>query len=137
MPAEIHGGDEHSLTRFESAHVFSDFRYFPGDVAAKDVRQFHSGQPLAYPYIQMIQRARPYTDHHLILAQRRIGDLLIAQNFRATELMNADCFHKKSPVSTNQRQAYWLGSGIPNPCRIRELTTKSAGVVTGLLHVGV
>src|SRR5208283_952854 len=68
VPAEMHRGHQYSLTCLESADILTDFRYFAGYVAPQNVRQFHSGQPLAYPYIQMIQRARSHANHYLVLA---------------------------------------------------------------------
>ena len=54
----------------------------------ENVRQFHSGQSLAHPQVQMVHRARFHADQHLILARLRIGDVFVAKNFRTTEFVN-------------------------------------------------
>ena len=77
----------------KSGDVLADFDDFTRDVAAEDVRQFHAGQSLAHPDIEMVERAGPHPDQDLIFARLRIGDVFVLQNFGATELMEADGFH--------------------------------------------
>ena len=47
----------------------------------------------------MVQRAGADPDQDLVLAQLRIRNLLVLENFRTAELMNADCFHRVVPLT--------------------------------------
>ncbi len=93
MSAEMHGRKQHALPGLESADVLAHLDDLARDVAAENVRQLHSRQPLAHPDIEMIQRTRAHAHQHLILARLRIGHIFVSQNFRPAELMNADGFH--------------------------------------------
>jgi hypothetical protein len=44
----------------------------------------------------MVQRARAHADEDLIFARLGIADVFICENFRSTELMNANGFHGDS-----------------------------------------
>ena len=107
MPTKMHRRKQHSLARLESPNVLAHLEYFAGNVAAQNVRQLHARQSLAYPHIQMIERARPHPYQHLIFAQLRVGNIFVCQNLRSAELMNTNCFHRASPVSfdANMRSA--------------------------------
>ena len=58
MSAEVHRSDQHTLSRFKSADVFSSFDDFARDVAAENVRQFDSRQSLAHPDVEVIEGTR-------------------------------------------------------------------------------
>ena len=94
MPTEMHGREQHSLAGLEPAKVFANLNNFAGNIAAEDVRRLDAGQSLAHPHIQMVQRARPYPQQHLIFTRLGIGNIFINQNFWPTKLMNADCLHR-------------------------------------------
>ena len=63
----------------------------------ENVRQFHAGQFLSHPQVQMIHRARFHADQHLILTRLWIGNVLVLKNLRTTEFMNDSGFHDGSP----------------------------------------
>src|SRR5580704_9639248 len=98
MPAEIHGCKQHTLPGLESAglefaNVLTQFDDLSGDITAENVRQLHPWQTLPHPHIEMIQRASAHPHQHLIFSRLRIGHVLVSENFRPTELMNANGFH--------------------------------------------
>jgi hypothetical protein len=60
------------------------------------VRQIHPREAFAYEQVKVVHRTSTNTDEDLVLTRPRIGYILIGENFRSTELMNADCFHEGS-----------------------------------------
>src|ERR1700739_3526344 len=98
----MHGSEQDSLSRFEVGDVLADLHDFASDVAAEDMRQVDTGQSLAYPNIEMIKSTGPDADENLVLARLGIGDILVDENFRATEVMDADGFHGDSSESTGR-----------------------------------
>src|SRR3984893_8749858 len=101
---EMHGGYQHPLTRFEPGHVLSDFGHFACDVAAQNVRQLHARQSFSHPEVQMIQRAGSHSHQHLVLARLWIRYIFVSENFRTTELMNANRFHESRSWSRPRRR---------------------------------
>src|SRR5208282_111312 len=102
-PAEHHGREQHALTRFESADVLADLGHFACDVASENVRQLHPRQSLAHPDIEMVERAGPHPNQHLIFTRLGIGHVFVSEDFGTTELMNANGFH--DGLSTISRNA--------------------------------
>jgi hypothetical protein len=101
VSAKVHGSDQDALADRKPGDIFADLSDLSGDVAAEDVRQFHARQTLAHPHVEMIERAGFHPHQHLILARLRVRDVFVRQNFRATELMNANGSHKASLLRSN------------------------------------
>jgi hypothetical protein len=62
------------------------------------MRQFHPGQALAHPKIEMVQRTGPHTHKNIILAQSRLGDIFVLQHLGAAKLVETDGFHIQFPA---------------------------------------
>src|ERR1700678_77376 len=99
MVTEDHGRQQDAPARLEVGNVLARLDHFAGNVTAEDVRQCYPAQPAAYPEIKMVQGACTYTNQDMVLAQNRIGSVFILENFRTSELMNANCFHRAIPRS--------------------------------------
>ncbi len=93
---EMHGRKQHALSRFEVGDVLADFDNLAGSVAAEDVRQVNAGQSFAHPDVEMVQSASPHAYEDLVFARLGIGNVFVGENFRPTELMNANGFHGDS-----------------------------------------
>src|SRR5208282_2173150 len=93
MITEMHGRKQHALSGLEVGDVLADLDNFAGGVTAEDMRQVNAGQSFAHPYVEMVQSARAHADEDLVFARLGIGNVFVGQNFRPTELMNADGFH--------------------------------------------
>src|ERR1019366_7695457 len=61
----------------------------------------------------MVQRARAYTDEDLIFARIGIGNVFVDEDFRSTELMNANGFHGRSCKFRWQIEPYTLAQTTP------------------------
>ncbi len=81
------------MARLESGDVFTNFDNLTGHVATEDMRQFHSRDAFANPQIEVIHRACFDANEYLVFAWLRIRDVLVAENFRPTEFVNANGFH--------------------------------------------
>ncbi len=103
--AEMHGRQQYSLPRLEAGDVLADFDDLSCDVRPQNVRQGHSGQTFADPEIDMVQGAGLDADQNLVLARLGIGHIFVAQNFRTTEFMDADGFHRSSAMKSNYHRA--------------------------------
>ena len=53
--------------------MYRHLGYLAGNIAAEDVRQLHSGQSLANEQVEMVQRAGPHPNEHLVFAQLGSG----------------------------------------------------------------
>ena len=106
--AKNHGRQQHPLAGLASADVFPGFDHFARHIAAQDVGQLDTGQPFANPEVQMVQRAGLDANEHLILAGLGVGYVLVAENFRTPELVNADGFHNGNPLDPARRSAETL-----------------------------
>ena len=93
MPAKVHGSNQNALARFEICDVFTNLGNLPGDIAAQNMRQFYARQSLADPDVEMIEGACLHPHQHLIFARLRIRHVFVHQDFRPSELMNANSFH--------------------------------------------
>ena len=98
MIAEAHGRDENALADFEIGNIFADFNNFSGRIGAENMRQVDAGEALPHPNIEMVERACADADEDLIFARLGVGDGLVLEDFRATELVNADGFHGGAPI---------------------------------------
>ena len=97
----------------KSADILPDLRNLARNIAAENVRQFHAGQSLAHPHIEMIERARLHSHQHLIFARLRIGNVFIHQDFGSAELMNADGFHVHFlPVKVTLTQSLQIRTSV-------------------------
>src|SRR5450631_526847 len=53
----------------------------------------------------MVQRASPHTDENLIFTRLGIGDIFVGEDFRPTELMDANGFHG-TPASSERNLTF-------------------------------
>jgi len=97
MIAEVHGRQQHSLSRLASRHVFADLNNLAGNVAAENMRQRRLGCTLPDPEIEMVHRASLHLHQHLVLAQNWIRNVFVLQYFWPPVLMNANRFHDRAP----------------------------------------
>ncbi len=93
MVAEDHRSQQHARTLVQVGNVFAALDNLASNVASEDVRQLHARQTFAHKQVKMIQRAGTHAHQNMVLAQNRIGNVFVLQDFRTTKLMNADCFH--------------------------------------------
>src|SRR5208282_21865 len=91
--AEKHGRKQNALSGFEVSDIFADFDNFAGNVAAEDVRQVHARETFAHPDVEVVQSAGAHANEYLIFARFGVGDIFVSEDFRTTELMDANGFH--------------------------------------------
>jgi hypothetical protein len=96
----MHRRQQHSLARFEAGDVFAHLGNLACDVRPQNVGQGHPGQAFADPEIDVIQGAGSYANQNLVLTRPGIGHVLIAQNFRTTEFMDANGLHGSSEMKS-------------------------------------
>jgi hypothetical protein len=96
MIAEVHWGQQHPLSGFESGNIFANFDNLSCYVAAENMRERDFWDSFSDPEIQVVHRACPDANEHLIFPQLRIGNLLVAQYLGPTSFVNANGFHGSS-----------------------------------------
>ena len=98
--AEVHRREQDPLPGFEAGDVVADFDNLACDVSTQDVRQLHSGQAFADPQIDMVQGTGLDADENLVLPGLGVGNIFVAQNFRTTEFVDANGFHRSSEITS-------------------------------------
>ena len=106
--AEMHGRDQHPLSRLEIGDVLSHFDNFARDVAARNVRQVDPRQAFTHPDVKMVQRASSHPYEDLIFSRPGIGDVFVSEDFGSTELMNANGFHGAPEARQRKFEPYKL-----------------------------
>src|SRR4029077_18121386 len=98
----------------------------------QNMRQVHTWEPLANPKIEMVHSARLDSDQRLILARLWIRDVLVAQNFRPTKLVNADGFHGSSNMRSKTHTPTVQTSRVGIQANVRVSTDSGAfpGIVS-------
>jgi hypothetical protein len=88
--ADMNGGD-----------FCADLGDFAGNIAAGNVgeRDSNTGEAAANPEVEMIEGARTDANQGFIVAERRFGDISIAENGRVTVFMDDDGFHEQPPAA--------------------------------------
>jgi len=118
--AEVHGREKDTLSGAKVGNVLAGFNDFSGDVAAEDVGQVHAGESFADEDVEVVESAGAHAYEDLIFARLGVGDIFVGENFRTTELMDADGFHEgleKKLSALGSQQTHWLlTAGIPNAC---------------------
>jgi len=90
--------DDVHLPAAHDSRVDDDALVCAGDharaVGAEDARLGHRRQTLADPDVEMVEARGVQLDQHVVIAGRRIGDVFVAQHFRAAVLMDPNCLHE-------------------------------------------
>ena len=79
----------------KAGYVLARFDNVAGDVAAEYVGEMYFADALAYPEIEMIQRACSDANQNLILAWLRVSNVFILKNLRPAKSVYADGFHRR------------------------------------------
>ena len=93
VSAEGHGSQEHTLSYRQVGNVLAQFGDFSGDVTAVDMRQLDAGEPFADEQIEVVERACLHSNQNLVFAKLGLSDILVLQDLRPAELVEACGFH--------------------------------------------
>ena len=62
-----------------------------GSVGTQDARLRHGRKSFPHPEVEMVERRGPHLDQHLARPCNGVGSVLVAQNFGAAVLVDANC----------------------------------------------
>ncbi len=104
------GVDDDALPDSESVYALAELCHHACSVGAEDARLRDRRETLADPDVEMIQSGRAQRYEHFVGARFGIGDILVAEDLRATVLVDSDRLHG-AESSHDRRRAEPAGCG--------------------------
>ncbi len=104
--AEMHGREQDPLPRLEASDVLAHLGNLARDVSPQNVWHGHPRQAFADPKIDVVESAGLDANQNPVVPWLRIRHILVTQDFRTTEFMDADGFHGSSEMKSNYHTVF-------------------------------